>query len=214
MTSCPACGAELATGLRPWHLACRSCSYEGSSLQPHILDQQAGGDLDEHLRGDALRTLRDRNFNAIAQWVRRLVPAPRGDTAGRPKLLDVGCAHGWFLDRMRGDFEVTGIEPDPNVALEAARTGIVVHSGFFPDVLAADDTHDVIVFNDVLEHIPDVDATLAACRRHLRPGGVLVVNAPDRRGFLYRLSQLTDKVGLGGWFDRLWQVGFPSPHVH
>ena len=213
MSPCPACGGPLAEGVREWHACCPACTYEGSTLQPHILEQRAGGDLDEHLRGDALRTLRDRNFDAIAGWIRRLAPRSGAD-GGRPKLLDVGCAHGWFLDRMRTDFEVTGIEPDPNVALEASRGGITVHAGFFPDVLAPDDRQDVIVFNDVLEHIPDVNATLAACKQHLQPGGLLVVNAPDRRGFLYRLSRVCDRVGLGGWFDRLWQAGFPSPHVH
>ena len=214
MNTCPACHGEVREGLRPWHLACGTCAYEGSSLEAHILDQRDGGDLDERLRGDALRVLRDRNFRTLGEWVRHAHADNTGATTTRPRLLDVGCAHGWFLELMGEHFDVTGIEPDPNVALEAARAGVDVRSGFFPDVLAGDELFDVIVFNDVLEHIPDVHATLAACRSHLKEGGLLVVNAPDRTGFLYRLSKQASRLGMHGWFDRMWQAGFPSPHVH
>ncbi len=31
---------------------------------------------------------------------------------------------------------------------------------------------------------------------------------------MYRLSVLLARVGLSGAFDRMWQRGFPSPHVH
>lgn len=97
-------------------------------------------------------------------------------------------------------------------AMEAK--GLPVRAGFFPAVLDADECFDVIAFNDVLEHIPDVDATLEACARHLAPNGLVVVNAPNRGGFLYRTSKVLLQLGRPSAFKRLWQFGFPSPHVH
>ena len=198
------------TGLRPWHLCCAVAAYEGSSLEPHILEQVAGGDLDEASRETGLAALRQANFRRLAAFLDEFAP-PGG---AKPRLLEVGCAHGWFIEAASPRFDVTGIEPDVAVATATRGRGLAVLGGFFPDALDADERFDVIVFNDVLEHIPDVNATLAACWRHLRPGGRIVVNAPSRRGFLYRVSKLLAGLGLAGSFERMWQLGFPSPHVH
>lgn len=213
MDSCPACDSPLARGLRPWHLVCLACGYEGSTLNAHILDQKPGGDLDEAARKDALEPLRRANFHRLASIIDRLTPPPSANHRAL-RLLDVGCAHGWFIEQTREHYQTTGIEPDHGVATETAAKGIAVREGFFPEVLVASERFDVIVFNDVLEHIPDINATLSACRHHMSPGGLLVINAPNRDGILYRTSKRLLQIGRAGAFERLWQVGFPSPHVH
>ena len=91
--------------------------------------------------------------------------------------------------------------------------GYEIVSGFFPNAIG-NRTYDLIAFNDVLEHSPDVEKTLAACHDHLNGGGYVIVNAPNRTGFMYRLSKLMARVGLANSFSRMWQVGFPSPHLH
>lgn len=205
---CPVCGSSLQPALTQWHFECVECRYEGSNLQPKILEQAAGGDLDEKERESALEALRKSNFQRLARRLNTLL----GERAGR--LLDVGCAHGWFLDAMSGRLEVLGLEPDVAIADAARKRGVAVRSGFFPEALAAEERFDVISFNDVLEHIPDINATFAACNQRLHRGGLLVINAPSRRGVLYRVSRTMQRLGMGGAFDRLWQRGFPSPHVH
>jgi SAM-dependent methyltransferase len=179
-------------------------------LEPHILEQAQGGDLDEASREKALDLLRHANFRRLFSWLADFAP-PGGI---RPRLLEVGCAHGWFMDTVSSRFDVSGIEPDIAVATATRARGLAVMGGFFPDVLGSDDHFDIIVFNDVLEHIPDANAALAACWRHRVPGGRIVVNAPSRRGFLYRVSKVLASLGLPGSFERMWQLGFPSPHVH
>lgn len=213
MSTCPVCDARLFTGLRSWHLVCKACGYEGSTLGVNILNQAPGGDLDEVAREDALETLRRSNFQRLAAAINSLTSkAPA--TQHPLRLLDVGCAHGWFLEQARGNYDASGIEPDHDVAKATAARGLHVREGFFPDVLDTDERYDVIVFNDVLEHIPDINATLQACTHHLVPGGLLVVNAPNRLGALYWMSKKLLRLGRSGTFDRMWQLGFPSPHVH
>ncbi len=129
-------------------------------------------------------------------------------------MLDVGCAHGWFIEACIDRYDVTGIEPDVAVAAATSARGLPVKNGFFPQVLRKGELFDVIVFNDVLEHIPDVNAVLCACREHLSDHGIVVVNAPSRKGALYALAGALAKSGMTGPFDRLWQEGLPSPHVH
>ena len=209
--ACPVCGDELVEGLRHWHTVCCQCGYEGSTLQPQATESR----LDEEARETALEALRKSNFRRLHHWI--VAWAKRGCLGPpnvRPTLLDVGCAHGWFVAQCASDFDAVGIEPDAAVARAAARHGVSARMGFFPDVVGQHEKFDVIVFNDVLEHIPDVHDTLAACAHHLNPGGLLVVNAPSRRGVIYRASKIIARLGLPYCFERMWQKGFPSPHVH
>jgi len=207
---CPACEHPLRKGLQDWHRQCACCTYEGSTLKVDIDVQGDREVLDEVLREEGLGTLRQRNFRILAEELTARFP----HDGRRPKLLDVGCAHGWFLEAAGDHFDVLGIEPDARVAELAAARGLPARRGFFPDVLAADDLFDVIIFNDVMEHIPDILAALHACARHLLPGGMIVINAPARTGVLYRTSRAMAGIGLSASFDRMWQKGFPSPHVH
>lgn len=89
--------------------------------------------------------------------------------------------------------------------------------GFFPDCLAGGGVdarpYDLIVFNDVFEHLPDVNQAMAACRARLAPGGRLDINLPASSGALYRLSRRLFRIGRPGSFERLWQKDFPSPHL-
>ncbi|HEX6137905.1 MAG TPA: class I SAM-dependent methyltransferase, partial [Casimicrobiaceae bacterium] len=121
--------------------------------------------LREEQREAALEPLRRRNFETVLE---RLAACG----AVRGELLDVGCAHGWFLDaaRRRG-YVASGIEPDAAIAAQAVRRGHTVTHGRFPQALPAGVRFDVIVFNDVFEHLPDPRGALGAVHAALRPGG-------------------------------------------
>jgi 2-polyprenyl-3-methyl-5-hydroxy-6-metoxy-1,4-benzoquinol methylase len=204
---CPVCKDTLSQGLQSWHFICRKCKYENSNFNERINLQSAHGLIDEGARETGLKELRADNFNRLLTRIKELKPE-----GGR--LLDVGCAHGWFLETAERDFDVLGIEPDEVVFNSTARKGLPVRKGYFPDVLEEYEKFDVIIFNDVIEHIPDIEAALASCRSHLNEGGLLVLNLPSRDGIFYRLSKLLAQVGFVGFFERLWQKGLPSPHLH
>lgn len=206
---CPVCHSETRPGLRPWHVRCSSCSYEGSTLTPTIQDRPDTGDIDEIARERGLGYLREANFKRLSDRLGQIIRA-----AGRPRVLDVGCSHGWFIEANRSRYDVLGIEPDVAVAASASARGLPVRNGYFPDALSADEQFDAIIFNDVLEHIPDVGGILRACFDHLADDGVVVVNAPSSNGVLYKVAAMLARAGINGPFDRLWQLGLPSPHVH
>lgn len=208
---CPSCLRMLQEGIQPWHRVCDGCTYEGSVLAVDIDVDGHVEVVDEKMREEGLEHLRQQNFQTLTLDLARRV-SPAG--GGRPRLLDVGCAHGWFLEASRAYFDGLGIEPDARIASIAVSKGLDVRRGFFPDVLDQGETFDLIIFNDVLEHIPDIDSALRACARHLAPGGWVVVNSPSSTGALYRISRLMSSLGMPASFDRMWQKGFPSPHVH
>jgi 2-polyprenyl-3-methyl-5-hydroxy-6-metoxy-1,4-benzoquinol methylase len=206
--TCIVCNTSTRPGLFNWHHQCHQCRYEGAALSVAINQAQAHDTINEAEREASLKSLRLENFSAVVAMIRQHA-AP-----GARRLLDVGSAHGWFLQAAAPHFEVLGVEPDEEVGRRSQALGLPVRLGFFPQALAADEQFDIIVFNDVIEHIPDIRAALQACHARLSAGGTLVLNLPSSRGLFYRLSKLFASVGLAGPFERMWQKGMPSPHVH
>lgn len=200
--TCIICYAPLKTGLSGWHRTCPGCAYEGAA------PSATSAASDEDLREASLNALRQENCSTIVALTRQFA-APRAST-----LLDVGCAHGWFLEAAARAFDVVGVEPDEVLARQAAARGLPVRVGYFPQALADGEQFDIIVLNEVIEHIPDIRAALRDCHQRLAPDGTLVLNLPSSRGLCYRLSKLFARFGLHGLFNRLWQKGMPSPHVH
>jgi SAM-dependent methyltransferase len=204
---CPVCENELVGCREPWRFCCSRCGYEGSNLLPTINEVDAHEQIDEGAREAGLKDVRVANFARLVDVLSRLKPSGG-------QLIDVGAAHGWFLEAARDKFEVMGIEPDEAVFNATIRRGLPMRNGYFPDVLAAEEKADVIVFNDVIEHIPAIEGVLDACRSHLRRDGFLLINLPSSQGIFYRVGKILSRVGAPGYFDRLWQIGLPSPHVH
>lgn len=99
-------------------------------------------------------------------------------------LLDVGCSTGAFggyaRERYGGEMRLVGIELDPDAAAVAGTCGAYdeVIVGGFPD-LAPAERFDCVVFLDVLEHLVDPWAALAATRELLRPGGQVIASIPN-----------------------------------
>jgi len=119
------------------------------------------------------------------------------------RLLDVGCSEGHFGEIIaRRGTEVWGIEPRPDAA-EVARARLsMVITGHFPTDLPSDETFDCIVFNDVLEHMPDPAPALHAAKRHLNPGGCIVASVPNIR----HIGPVAALVLHGRWDYQDWGI--------
>lgn len=219
-SACPCCGEELRAGWTHWHRQCTRCGYEQAVFSsPDASGQQDAGrlsdtaQLDEGLRREALYPLRTANFQQVLAQLAPLLPKH----AGPLRVLDVGCAHGWFLEACRAqasDWQLEGLEPDAAIAAEARAAAHRVTVGYFPEALAPEARYDLIAFHDVFEHLPNVAEALQACRHHLHANGLLVLNLPSARGVFYRLARSLARLGWEAPLRRLWQEGMPSPHLH
>jgi SAM-dependent methyltransferase len=118
--------------------------------------------------------------------------APAGAGGGRtPRLLDVGCWDGATTLRYAAitGAEPAGIEIFPGPAATARQRGVEVAAldlerEAFP---WADGTFDVVVVNQVLEHLKNIWLPLAEIYRVLRPGGLLVASVPNLASLHNRL---------------------------
>jgi SAM-dependent methyltransferase len=199
----------LRVMVMPWSARCPACGSWQSSLRPKIESSELQESIDSGARIAGFKELRLANNARILDEIATLMPL-----AGN-RLLDVGSAHGWFvLEAARRGMRAEGIEPEDAMVRHARAQGAEVRHGYFPAAVDANEVVDVITFNDVLEHIPDVESTIAACAGSLRPGGVLSINIPSARGLAYRVAVGLARLGVPGPFRRLWQFGLPSPHVH
>lgn len=202
--SCPVCRGRLLSTNSSWIFKCEACGLLASSLEPRIPDEATESVIDEAGRQIGLMAVREHNNALIIEKIKQYLKPPA-------TLLDVGSGLGFFLaTASNAGFDAIGIEPDANVVERIGRTN--VRHGYFPNVLRSNERFDVIVFNDVLEHIPDALSAVIAARKHLNEGGLLVLNCPDRTGVFYRVASLLNHFGISGAFNRLWQKDTPSPH--
>lgn len=98
----------------------------------------------------------------------------------RSRALEVGCGAGGFIASIPGCEERWGIEPT-EAALEAGKRLTRVFRGTF-DTAKADLPRryfDVIICNDVIEHMADHRGFLAEVRAYLAPGGMLIGSLPN-----------------------------------
>jgi 2-polyprenyl-3-methyl-5-hydroxy-6-metoxy-1,4-benzoquinol methylase len=192
-----------------WLGRCPQCGLWLSRLGPEPPEGHAQSALQEDLREVGLKPLRVRNFELT------LAALDAGGPVRGARLLDVGSAHGWFVEaaKARG-MCVVGVEPDDEVARHSIERGLDVRVGYFPDCIPAAERFDIIAFNDVLEHLSDLDRILTACYQRLAPSGRLVISLPDADGLLYRTACLAARLGWKPSLERLWQKHFRFPHLY
>jgi methionine biosynthesis protein MetW len=129
------------------------------------------------------------------------------------RVLEVGCGTGSISEIVRETCraDVMGIEPDAARAHRAAGRGLKVHVGYLSRELIHEIGHfDVVLFADVLEHVPNPHAMLVMSREALRAGGAVIISVPNvahwsvranllRGKFQYRQSGIMDATHLR-WF--------------
>jgi ubiquinone/menaquinone biosynthesis C-methylase UbiE len=118
-----------------------------------------------------------RRVLTIFEW---LEPGP-GDF-----ILDAGTGRGFYLKFVRSitTARLVGIElelPYLRIAQQALEglPGITLINGSLYGLPFAGHTFDKVIFSEVLEHVPDDVAALAALRRVLRPGGLIAITVPN-----------------------------------
>ena len=122
-------------------------------------------------------------------------------------VLDVGCGHGaTALELARHCRHVVGLEPgrtlyESGLRLLAERpVGNIELRHARIEELDAEDRYDLVVLDNVFEHLPDQEAALTILSRALLPGGVMYILTPNKLWPVeahYRLPFL-------GWLPLRW----------
>ncbi|MCW5623676.1 MAG: class I SAM-dependent methyltransferase [Burkholderiales bacterium] len=106
----------------------------------------------------------------------------QGHYRARPgqTVLDIGSGSCLSLLELR-EMNVTswGVEADPNVKDIALHFGLNVHIGSIHDNPFPGKSFDLIVMNQVIEHVPDPLSLLEVVRKRLNPYGRVVLSFPN-----------------------------------
>ncbi|MCU0241497.1 MAG: class I SAM-dependent methyltransferase [Vicinamibacteria bacterium] len=151
---------------------CRACGLVYTNPRPtqeQLLRSYTRVVDHEYSEENASRSI---NAHMCLHTLRRFVRAGR--------LLDVGCATGFFLNAARMDFEVAGLEPS-EWAADYARTQLRldVHTGEIEQSDMAPGSFDVVTLIDVIEHFTDPMAVLQKIAGVLRRDGLLYLVTPN-----------------------------------
>jgi len=115
---------------------------------------------------------------AMLHWIAEaraaLVPPATRDGA---VLVDLGCGAGLMAPHLSGKgYRHVGVDVTRSALGQAAQHGVLAVRGDVAAVPLADGCADVVAAGEILEHVPDLAATVGEACRLLRPGGLLVID--------------------------------------
>lgn len=125
----------------------------------------------------------------IAKHVLRMLPSHRDDASGMTahvgngpgRVLDLGCGDGRTAVALQSaGWTVVAMDQDP-ASIAAARVAGATDArvGTINDLPDTEERFDAVVLSHVIEHLVEPIAALVEIRRHLRPGGQLVILTPN-----------------------------------
>ena len=127
------------------------------------------------------------------------------------KVLEIGCGCGRFRGNLSSSCEYWGVEPMAHIAETARTDGLHVLTGTYEQVshLLPDCAFDLIICNDVIEHMIDPWIFLQDIKQKLAPNGVIVGSVPNIRHIFALKHILIDK----DWHYRNYGI-FDRTHLH
>jgi SAM-dependent methyltransferase len=123
----------------------------------------------------------------------RSLRAVSRDIPGGGRLLDVGCAAGMLLDVVKRhcpNIQIReGLEISERAAIVAKRKGYKVFVSSIEKAELPSEFYDLIILQQVIEHVHDPRAVLTKLRRALRSGGRLILETPNLHSWDHLLFQ-------------------------
>jgi SAM-dependent methyltransferase len=180
------CGNAALEPYSDLYQVCRACGTLVSRA-PYVAaiydkDYWLGRQTERHGLPDIRARARLDLPERCTHWLRQLVSVrpPPG------RVLEVGCAHGGYVALLGwAGYDAQGTEMNPWVSQFAHETfGVRVLTGLVEDQDLKAGSVDVIVLNDVIEHLPDPVRTMGHCARLLSRDGIFVIQTPEYKEHL------------------------------
>jgi SAM-dependent methyltransferase len=186
---------------------CEACSV-GFVDPPYSADSMATHFKDEYIQDD---TRLEKVYGDLRSAALTLIATQVLRKKQRGRILDVGCAGGYFLDRYFRSvkWEKFGVEPSRYALERMARRGIQAYEGDLLSVQLPSQWFDVITAAGVLPYFREPARELQIIRRALKPDGLFVVELPLGATQIWRHTTALGKLTGGGS-----RSVFNSPHLY
>ncbi|MCM2324888.1 MAG: methyltransferase domain-containing protein [Candidatus Woesearchaeota archaeon] len=95
------------------------------------------------------------------------------------KVLELGCGAGMLLDALKEGNDVTGLDISSKAIDLLDKKGIKGVVSVLPDIPFMDETFDVVIAAETLEHLDDDKGTLKEAFRVCKKQGTVIVTVPN-----------------------------------
>lgn len=205
--TCPICGAACFEVLHRQEfllpgevrtryvvVACEACGFTFAQNLPSAEEYEAyyRSNLKYTYEGsrdtsEALLRMYRSSFEIVDSVLRQGAP---GVGLGA-RVLDIGCSTGELLALFHraGYRELNGVDPAPECREIARRLyGLEIETGVLSEMRTGE-PYDVVLFANVLEHLPDPSPAMARVASMIREGGFLFIQLPDADNFGANLKE-------------------------
>lgn len=184
--SCLACGNQHYKQLYDGILSCTSCKFSWADItlseeewkKIYNKNYFFGEEYADYLKEEkALR----KNFHRNLKWMISLCPDG--------KLLELGCAYGFFLDEARKHYTTEGVDIHADGYAHARNTyNLNAKTENFLTMPFPEKSFNVICAWDVLEHLPRPDLFIQKAGQLLKTNGYLFFSTLDITSFSARIQ--------------------------
>jgi 2-polyprenyl-3-methyl-5-hydroxy-6-metoxy-1,4-benzoquinol methylase len=205
--ACPLCGEHTAhrTLFEKWGypiLCCPGCGLAAAGVPDQFVpaaiysrDYFQGKARDGYADYLGSENVLRRQFRHSLAHLRRY--APKG------RLLEIGCAYGFFLMEAARFYHAVGVDISQDAVDFARSRGLNAYQGIADaDFLRSMAPWEAVVMLDVIEHLPDPANVLAAVSGAMAKGGCLLITTGDWGSLTARLT------------GRYWRLMTPPQHLY
>ena len=199
MEKCIICNSDLKKN-GDYVFKCSKCLFLKSNLKSGYGREVEG-----------INELRRKNFKQIIKIIKSL------DNSEELKILEIGSGNGLFIEECnKSQIDISGSEPDNKNVMQLRKK----FSNIFEISLPLEKEDNIklgkfnfIVFNDVFEHLENLNKVINQLDFFLKDDGKILINLPSSDGILFKFANFLNKLGISNFYDRLWQKDLSSPHL-
>ena len=156
-----------------------------------------------------LENLRRKNFKKIIYYLKKIYHK----NLKKKIILEIGSGDGYFLDECKNaNLKIYGSEANLKDYNNLKKKFKKLYFINFNKKVNKK-KFDVIVFNDVFEHLKNLNIAIKNIKSLLKKNGVVILNLPNSDGIVYQISRTLYKLNFKNFYDRLWQKNQSSPHL-
>ncbi|MHC4954013.1 MAG: class I SAM-dependent methyltransferase [Planctomycetota bacterium] len=133
-----------------------------------------------------------------------------------PRILDLGCGRGWLAGMLSSFGPTTAVDLSPK-GIERAQErwpDVEFRAGNFFEMDLEEGAFDVVVSQEVIEHVEDQAGYIELARKCLKPGGYLLLTTPNNAVQKRRSKELIESWQLQPtekWLDRAGLAALAEP---
>jgi len=154
-----------------------------------------GGQHDGYSNYKDSKKVLDTEFRSIKKEILKYEPKKGG------RLLEIGCAYGYFLETMTTIFDVHGIEISNHAVDICQKKGLNVINYDNCKSFENIGTFEIVVMLDVIEHLTDPSDTLKKINSCTEKNSLLIISTGDFGSFCSLI------------FKKYWRLMTPPQHL-